>query len=195
MTSYLCRVASTWPTLVSSTAVLLLLPACFGHVKRTSQTPEPEAPVVATQPVAPPAEPAAPAEPSAVPAEPSAAPTPGATTSPPANTGEPATSARSQGVEPEGPPSTAPTPQTHKPAANTPAAKPRPASPVKPTPGATVPAPAAKTPAPVAPLDLDQLRQELKDTKAIGVLSKLTLKNQMDDLLDSLRGYHQGEKK
>ena len=50
-----------------------------------------------------------------------------------------------------------------------------------------------KTTAP--PLDLAKLRQELKDTKAIGLLSKLTLKNQMDDLLNRFRGYYQGDKK
>jgi hypothetical protein len=42
---------------------------------------------------------------------------------------------------------------------------------------------------------LNKLKQELKDTKAIGVFSKLTLKNQMDDLLDGFRRYHQGQGK
>jgi hypothetical protein len=42
---------------------------------------------------------------------------------------------------------------------------------------------------------LNQLKQELKDTKAIGVFSKLTLKNQMDDLLRALRKFHQGQGK
>lgn len=49
--------------------------------------------------------------------------------------------------------------------------------------------PAPKPPA-VAPLDLNRLKQQLKDTKAIGLFSKLTLKNQMDDLLDAFREYH-----
>ena len=53
----------------------------------------------------------------------------------------------------------------------------------------------AKTPAPAAPLDLNKLKQELKDTKAIGVFSKLTLKNQMDDLLGAVRKFHQGQGK
>jgi hypothetical protein len=51
----------------------------------------------------------------------------------------------------------------------------------------------AKTPAPAAPLDLNRLKQELKNTKAIGLFGKLTLKNQMDDLLDALRKFHQGQ--
>jgi hypothetical protein len=53
----------------------------------------------------------------------------------------------------------------------------------------------AKTPAPAVPLDLSGLKQELKNTKAIGVFSKLTLKNQMDDLLSALRKFHQGKGK
>jgi hypothetical protein len=56
-------------------------------------------------------------------------------------------------------------------------------------------APVVKTPASAAPLDVNTLKQELKDTKAIGVFSKLTLKNQMDDLLSALRKFHQGQGK
>lgn len=52
---------------------------------------------------------------------------------------------------------------------------------------------AAKPKAP--PLNLTSLQQRLKDTKAIGVLTKLSLKNQVDDLLDRFRGYYQGKLK
>jgi hypothetical protein len=45
------------------------------------------------------------------------------------------------------------------------------------------------------PLDLASLENRLKQTKAIGVFSKLTLKNQIDDLLDQFRAYHQGHLK
>ncbi len=45
------------------------------------------------------------------------------------------------------------------------------------------------------PLDLASLEQRLKDTKAIGVLTKITLKNQVDDLLDQFRAYYQGKLK
>jgi hypothetical protein len=85
------------------------------------------------------------------------------------------------------------------PAVEPPAVVPRPPAPVKPSSTAkAAPEPASappvvKTTAP--PLDLAKLRQELKDTKAIGLLSKLTLKNQMDDLLNRFRGYYQGDKK
>jgi hypothetical protein len=43
------------------------------------------------------------------------------------------------------------------------------------------------------PLDLASLKQRLKDTKAIGVLTKITLKNQVDDLLDQFRAFYQGK--
>jgi hypothetical protein len=56
---------------------------------------------------------------------------------------------------------------------------------------ATAAAPAvAKSAAP--PLDLTSLTQRLKDTSAIGVLSKIALKNQVDDLLDQFRAFYQG---
>ena len=39
------------------------------------------------------------------------------------------------------------------------------------------------------------MEARLRDTKAIGVLTKLTLKNQVDDLLDQFRMYYQGKLK
>jgi hypothetical protein len=45
--------------------------------------------------------------------------------------------------------------------------------------------------APAAPtLDLASLEQRLKDTRAIGVFTKLSLKNQVDDLLDDFRAFY-----
>jgi hypothetical protein len=52
--------------------------------------------------------------------------------------------------------------------------------------------PVDKQPAP-APLDLTALEQRLKDTHAIGVFTKLSLKNQVDDLLDAFRSFHGGQ--
>jgi len=57
--------------------------------------------------------------------------------------------------------------------------------------GAVAAAP-EKTPA-SAPLDLKSLEQRLKDTHAIGVFTKLSLKNEVDDLLSALREYHNGQ--
>ena len=113
-------------------------------------------------------------------------------TSPQAITPENATVA----VEPAKPPVTPPA-ATSIAKAEAPSAK----APVKVPPPA---APAAKrqTPALVAnkteappPLDLASLETRLKDTKAIGVLTKLALKNQVDDLLGEFRAYYQGRLK
>ena len=54
---------------------------------------------------------------------------------------------------------------------------------------ATVPPPVAVQPA-QAPLDLASLGARLKQTKAIGMFTKLSLKNQVDDLLEKFRAYH-----
>jgi hypothetical protein len=53
----------------------------------------------------------------------------------------------------------------------------------------TAPAPAASRP-PSPPLDLKSLETRLRQTKAIGVLTKLSLKNQVDDLVNRFRAYH-----
>lgn len=44
-----------------------------------------------------------------------------------------------------------------------------------------------------ATLDLVSLEQRLRDTRAIGVFTKLSLKNQVDDLLGQFRAYHKKE--
>jgi hypothetical protein len=77
------------------------------------------------------------------------------------------------------------------PAAETPTKAP---APKEAAPKKEIPAPAAKTPA-AAPLDLASLERRLKETEAIGVFTKLTLKNQMDDLLERFRAYYQGRHK
>lgn len=67
---------------------------------------------------------------------------------------------------------------------------------------AVTPQPAKKEPAPVGggpeappPLDLASLETRLKETKAIGVMTKLALKNQVDDLLAQFRAFYQGRAK
>jgi len=68
------------------------------------------------------------------------------------------------------------------------------------TPEAAIPGPAnqggnantAKQQATPA-LDLAGLEKQLKETKAIGILTKLTLKNQVDDLVGRFRAYYQGK--
>ncbi len=126
--------------------------------------------------------------------------------------GPPPTVPRPATITPEAAPSPAPTPPVAAPA---PAHAPPPAvtapatapasgathsvPPGRPTakpsvPAATQPKPATETPkAPT--LDLGSLEQRLKDTKAIGVFTKLSLKNQVDDLLGELRAFHKGDGK
>ena len=68
-------------------------------------------------------------------------------------------------------------------------------------PVAKTPPPIAQAPKPSAPpntaatLDLNELKTQLKETKAIGLFTKIALKNQVDDLLDQFREYYQGKSK
>src|SRR3982750_4537489 len=60
------------------------------------------------------------------------------------------------------------------------------------TKAATAHATKAATPPAAPPLDLTSLEQRLKSTDAIGVMTKLSLKNQVDDLVARFRTYHAG---
>jgi hypothetical protein len=68
-------------------------------------------------------------------------------------------------------------------------------------PAAAAPAPAPSKPAAAPPertantLDLKVLEEQIKGTKAIGVMTKLSLKNQVDDLVEQFRAYYQGRVK
>jgi pyruvate/2-oxoglutarate dehydrogenase complex dihydrolipoamide acyltransferase (E2) component len=96
-------------------------------------------------------------------------------------------------------PVTQPTPAPSNPASSP---KPAPKTSIAPIAPAAKPASAAAAPGAASPaaaklaspasLDLNSLEQRLKDTQAIGVFTKLSLKNQVDDLLGDLREYHKG---
>lgn len=96
---------------------------------------------------------------------------------------------------PARPVAAAPAPVTHAAAAEKTTAKPP----------AKVPAPVVRAPLPQKPaaaparaastLDLDALEQRLKDTDAIGVFTKIALKNQVDDLLKQIKAYHESNGK
>lgn len=49
------------------------------------------------------------------------------------------------------------------------------------------------SPADSPALDLTSLEQRLRDTSAIGLFTKLSLKNQVDDLLAQFKAFHQGQ--
>lgn len=51
---------------------------------------------------------------------------------------------------------------------------------------------ASKPKASEPPLDLALLEKRLKETEAIGLFTKLTLKNEVDDLLERFRAYYEG---
>lgn len=99
------------------------------------------------------------------------------------------------------PPATTPvaptqTPPALKPAAKpvtpaTPPAAPRVAAPRAPATRPVVPAPTAPAARPT--LDLDALEAQLRATKAIGVFTKMSLKNQVDDLMDQFREHYGGK--
>lgn len=54
-----------------------------------------------------------------------------------------------------------------------------------------VPPPAVASP----PLDLKSLETQLRETKAISTFTKLTLKNQIDDLLERFQAFYRGQLK
>lgn len=68
-----------------------------------------------------------------------------------------------------------------------------------PVPTERVPKKESAAPAPVKqappPLDLKSLETRLKETEAIGVFTKLALKKQVGDLLDTFRAFYQGRLK
>jgi len=148
---------------------LLLAAGCAAISPDASVAPKPEA--VASQPATPPHA-----------TKPSTAPTPQ-----PVPAVTPAPVAPTAALQAE---NKAPTPGTKTPA---PATKP-PAAPAS-TAAKPLPPPAAATSSPVASptLDLAALKEQLKETKAIGVFTKITLKNQVDDLLQQFRDHHQGK--
>lgn len=123
------------------------------------------------------------------PSAPVASPAPEATSASPA---VPAPAA-----PPAAPPAAASAPAAPSPTVAKPAA-PEAKAPAK-TAAATPPPPtkpAVEASKPKSPsLDLKTLETQLKDTKAIGVLTKLSLKNQVDDLLDQFRAFYQGKLK
>jgi hypothetical protein len=80
------------------------------------------------------------------------------------------------------------------PAAKTPAKLVAPPMPTERVPKKESAAPAHVKQAP-PPLDLKSLETRLKETNAIGVFTKLALKNQVDDLLNKFRAFYQGRLK
>jgi hypothetical protein len=110
---------------------------------------------------------------------------PPAATAPPATKHEtPPPAAKSEAAPRAAVPARAPEKVPPKTAAAAPKTPPAPPAP---------PAPHAPSKA-APPLDLRSLEQRLKETQAIGVLTKLSLKNQVDDLVGRFRSFHAGQR-
>jgi hypothetical protein len=149
--------------------------------------PERGGQTAASQP-APPAPAAAPAPP----APPAPASPPVAQASPPPASAAPAPNPAAPATRP--PAATRPStpPASPAPAAPPPAVASNPPAAVTPAPATEAPR-AAPTPAvpSAATLDFESLVTRLRETKAIGVLTKISVKNQSDDLIEKFRAYHQ----
>jgi hypothetical protein len=146
----------------------------------------------------------------AQPATPRPAAAPVSTTTKPAPAAGPAPSAAAPVASKDAPPvakTPAPVAKTPAPVAKTPVPVAKAPAPVAKTPappataskGAAPPVAASRVAAPpvTAPLalDLDALKARLKATKAIGVFTKIALKNQVDDLMKQFRGHYEGKAK
>jgi len=147
-----------------------------------SVTPPPAAPKPAAP--KPDASVAAPAQPAAIAPQPSPPP-PSAQSLAPSRTSPPVQSS-----------SPVHAPQAPSTASAATASKSKPQAAVAPQPKSVAPAPVSQQ-QPVAPptLDLASLEQRLRDTKAIGVFTKLSLKNQVDDLLNDFRLLYKNAKR
>jgi len=174
---------------LTATAFALLISGCAGTTKQ---------PVVMTERSAPP--PSAAALPSATPLAPAVSPN--AATATPSDAVATATGSDIEAKLPSAPLSAKAVTPPAKPAA-TQAKAPAPASAsptTPPTATATTRSANAAAAAPVAaagatPLDMKSLTSRLKETSAIGVFTKIALKNQVDDLLDQFRAYYAGRLK
>jgi hypothetical protein len=140
--------------------------------------PLPRSPVVSPTSEAPPAAVVPPAPPTATPSPVEPDKGQGATPAPPAPPdGNASVAASNPPVIGRSPPK------------GTPSSPEQAATPAKPP--VAVPAPVQPPASP--PLDLAALEQRLRDTHAIGVFTKLTLRNQVNDLLDEFRQFHDGK--
>jgi len=183
------RILIAWNLIAAS----LLLQACApSQPLRPAQSVPPAAPPATEPGAASPGQPPPSSPPAAQAAAPGAAPAPSAPATPttPAASAAPARPARgapesNARAVPRAPPA-APAERTRAP----PQAPPQVASQTPSPPGGAAAAPAGVQAPPA--LDLSALEHRLRDTSALGIFTKLTLKNQVDDLLKRFGVYHSG---
>lgn len=152
--------------LIRSFPAVLCVSACVHQPGHPGSAPvAPPAPAEATAPAAP-----------ASPPQSSSAPPTASPDNAPVETQRPPSQATAANSRPAGTAPKSPASSSH------PATAPR----------ATQPAPAQAALTGPPALDLKALEQRLRDTSAIGVFTKLTLKNQVDDLLAQFKAFHEG---
>jgi hypothetical protein len=152
-------------SLVAGFAAVLLAAGCASM--RPAETPKPDVATPEGPAAAPHVTPSAPAQPQGLPPPPppvSAPPAPSAACVPPPASAAPTESPAKTKSQP---------PSSPDKSASAASAKPQPV---------VAPAPAT--------LDLASLERRLRDTRAIGVFTKLSLKNQVDDLLGDFRAFY-----
>jgi hypothetical protein len=176
----------------TAVAILILLPACT-HDGRGSRATTAQPASERATPAPTVAEPAPDVEPQTA-TQPDAGLSAPAT-EPGASQAGAATDAPATPIAPASPSQTAPAAAKARPSNQ---AVTLPARPTLPIPSTSTAAAAASSPsrAPVAtapPLDLNGLEERLRNTRAIGVFTKLSLKNQVDDLLAQFKAFHQGQ--
>lgn len=103
--------------------------------------------------------------------------------SPPEETAAPTPPPAATGPDAPRPPPREPAPPRPEPEA--------PAPPPSGAPDAPIPSAGAEPPEEASPLALEELERRLKETRAIGVFTKLALKGDIDDLLAALRAHHE----
>jgi hypothetical protein len=166
---------------IAGMAVFLAVAGCV-PMKPNGSSAAPDVPPSSTAPPKASAPPAPPAPPEP-PAPPVAAPVPPESPAPPSETSAASAAPAASPAKPKVPADSRPVKQ----AGAAPAALHAAAAPA---------APAGKPPPPAAPtLNLADLEQRLRDTRAIGVFTKLSLKNQVDDLLGAFRDLYKGPNK
>ena len=163
-------------------SLVLLLASCGGVKQAPPAEPAKSAPE--TQAAAPSA------QPPTAPPSPSAAPPSAAPPSPPIA----AAPAAPQPAERPAAPSTSPGEAAAKATPPQTKAPPKAAPPAPPV-AKKESAPPETAKAQEPPLDLASLEKRLKDTNAIGLMTKLSLKNQVDDLLNQFRAFYAGKLK
>jgi hypothetical protein len=132
--------------------------------------------------------------PAPVPQVTQSAPTPAEAPAPPAESADSSAESAAAASPPATTTQDTATPPAAKPTPKATVSKPKSATAAKAAPAATAPgAVAVAKPAAAPALDLTALEQRLRDTKAIGLFTKLSIKNQVDDLLDAFRAHYKGQ--